>query len=94
MEPVMGSFIVVPITGNVADGLTEGASPITVGIRLADVPTANVTVTLAASPDLTGSPASLTFTPANWNVAQQFTFGATDDTLVEGPETVPVTFTS
>ena len=94
MEPVMGSFIVVPITGNVADGLTEGSSPITVGIRLADVPTANVTVTLAASPDLTGSPASLTFTPANWNVAQQFTFGATDDTLVEGPETVPVTFTS
>ena len=52
MEPVIGSFIVVPITGNVADGLTEGASPITVGIRLADVPTANVTVTLAASPDL------------------------------------------
>lgn len=53
-----------------------------------------MTVTLNNSPDLAGNPASLTFIPANWNIPQQFTFGATDDTIVEGPEVVPVTFIS
>ena len=93
MEP-LGSFIIVPVSGNVGAGLTEGASTITVAIALDSAPTSDVTVTLAAGADLTATPASLTFTPTNWNVPQQYTFGALDDDEVEGPETVPVTFTS
>ena len=93
MEP-LGSFIIVPVSGNIGAGLTEGASPITVAIALNSAPTSDVTVTLAAGADLTATPASLTFTSTNWNVGQNYTFGAFDDTEVEGPETVPVTFTS
>ena len=45
-------------------------------------PTANVTVTVAghSGTDVTPTPASLTFTMANWNTAQTVTVTATTDT--------------
>jgi hypothetical protein len=47
----------------------NGAAPFTV--KLANAPTAPVTVTVTPStPDLTTTPASLTFTPANFNINQ------------------------
>ena len=49
---------------------------------------------MEANPDLTGAPASLTFTPENWNVPQHYTFAAFDDDEVEAQETVPVKFIS
>ena len=60
------------------------ASSATYSVRLAVAPTANVTVTSTAGSgdtDLTVSAgASLTFTTANWNVTQNVTLSAAEDT--------------
>jgi len=56
-------------------------------------PTANVTIGLSSG-DLsegTVSPASVTFTPANWNVAQNVTVTAVDDALLDGDIVYTVT---
>lgn len=51
----------------------------TFDLKLSKAPTANVTVTVArtsGNTGLTAAPASLTFTPANWNTAQKVTVTA------------------
>ncbi|WP_031014098.1 glycoside hydrolase family 48 protein [Streptomyces sp. NRRL F-5727] len=51
----------------------------TFDLKLSTAPTANVTVTVArtsGNTNLTASPATLTFTPANWNTAQKVTVTA------------------
>lgn len=51
-------------------------------VRLSQPPTANVTVAvayLAGTMNVSFSPAALTFTPANWNVAQTVTFATIRD---------------
>lgn len=51
----------------------EGSSTSTVTIKLNTIPTANVILTLTSSDTVTGGtvlPATLTFTPANWNTNQ------------------------
>ncbi|MEU3607754.1 glycoside hydrolase family 48 protein [Streptomyces sp. NPDC035033] len=51
----------------------------TFDLKLSKAPSANVTVTVArasGNTDLTASPATLTFTPANWNTAQKVTVTA------------------
>jgi len=71
------SIVATPPTGQVKQGGTT-----TFGLTLASAPTAPVTVTLArtgGSTDLTATPASLTFTPANWNVAQNVTVTSADN---------------
>src|SRR5438093_213357 len=65
---------------------TEGGGTATFTIALATQPTANVTIGLSWS-DLTEgtvAPASLTFTPANWNTAQTVTVTGVDDFAVDG----------
>ena len=49
-------------------------------------PTADVTIDLSSSDTdrRARSPASLTFTAANWNVAQTVTVTGVDDALVDG----------
>ena len=49
-------------------------------------PTADVTIALSSSDTTEGTvgPASLTFTTANWNVAQTVTVTGVDDALVDG----------
>ena len=71
--PPAGSITATPASFNVTQGKTG-----TFTLALSQAPTANVTVTVAASGNtgLTASPASLTFTPANFATAQTVTVTA------------------
>jgi Ca2+-binding RTX toxin-like protein len=53
-------------------------------VRLNTQPSANVTVAITPESQVTVSLGALTFTPANWNVAQTVTVTAVDDAVVEG----------
>jgi Ca2+-binding RTX toxin-like protein len=53
-------------------------------VRLNTQPTANVTVAITPGTQVTLSLPALTFTPANWNVAQTVTVTAVDDAVFEG----------
>jgi hypothetical protein len=80
-----------PVSVKVLSGPTIVATPATVqvkqggtttfGVTLAGAPASNVAVAIAktGSADLTASPLSLTFTPANWNVAQNVTVASADN---------------
>ncbi|MGW7309892.1 glycoside hydrolase family 48 protein [Streptomyces sp. NPDC054835] len=68
------ALVATPAQLSVRQGATG-----TFGLRLSTRPSANVTVTVARTSGvsgLTASPAALTFTPANWNTAQQVTVTA------------------
>ncbi len=56
-----------------------GSTP--VGLRLSAAPTSNVTVAIARTgdADITVTPATLTFTPANWQTDQNITVPAAED---------------
>jgi Calx-beta domain/Domain of unknown function DUF11 len=69
------------VTGATA---TEGGATGAFTIVLNAVPTATATITIGTSPQCTFAPSSLTFTSANWNVAQTITATAINDTIVEG----------
>lgn len=75
------------VTSGSDTAVVEGGSTDTVDISLRQQPSANVTVNLTASGQALVSPASLTFTTANWNVAQTVTISAINDTTVE-PDTL------
>src|SRR5439155_236707 len=65
---------------------TEGGGTATFTMALTSQPTANVTIGLSSS-DLTEgtvAPASLTFTPGNWNTTQTVTVTGADDFVVDG----------
>ncbi|WP_333206250.1 calcium-binding protein [Microcoleus sp. Pol17C2] len=59
-------------------------------VRLNTQPTANVTVAITPETQVTVSQPALTFTPANWNVAQTVTVTAVDDAVVEGDRVSPI----
>src|SRR5439155_134145 len=65
---------------------TESGGVATFTVRLASQPTANVTVALSSSNTAEGTvaPASVTFTPANWNTAQTVTVPGVDDNVADG----------
>ncbi|MFI6507804.1 glycoside hydrolase family 6 protein [Streptosporangium sp. NPDC050855] len=68
----------------------EGSSR-TVGFRLSQAPTGNVSVNLTKTgdADLTISPSTLSFTTANWNTAQNVTVSAAQDAdQVDGTATI------
>jgi hypothetical protein len=62
-------------------------------VVLTRAPTSNVVINVASSntADLTVSPSTLTFTPANWNTRQTVTVTAVADQIVEPRELVNVT---
>jgi hypothetical protein len=77
--------------------LAEGGPAQTYTVRLNSEPTAPVTVTLNGGGRVTLTPATLTFTAANWNVAQIVTARAVDDTEDQGatyPATISHTIAS
>ncbi|MSU78566.1 MAG: hypothetical protein EXS16_10785 [Gemmataceae bacterium] len=74
--------------------VTEGGATDTYTVVLNLAPTADVTITLNPGTQVTATPATLTFTVANWNVAQTVTVTAVDDALVEGAHTGTITHTS
>src|SRR5258708_5345988 len=79
---------VAGITVNPTAGLTttEAGGTATFTVVLTSQPTANVTIGLSSN-DLTEgtvAPVSLTFTAANWNVAQTVTVTGVDDQVQDG----------
>ncbi|MEP6501295.1 choice-of-anchor D domain-containing protein, partial [Microcoleus vaginatus ZQ-A3] len=74
---------ITPTTGLIT---TEAGGKATFTIQLNSQPTADVTVGLTSDNTAEGtvSPTSVTFTSANWNVAQTVTATGVDDNLVDG----------
>src|SRR5204863_441265 len=74
---------VTPSSGRIT---TEGAGTTTFAIVLRSQPTADVTIGLSSNDTTEGtvSPASVTFTAANWNVAQTVTVTGVNDNLDDG----------
>lgn len=102
-------LVVAPLTVNITDndsaGVTivesagstnvaEGGATDTLTFVLTSQPVANVTVTLSPNSQVATSPATLTFTPANWNVTQTVTVSAVDDFVAEGAHTGSIAFTT
>ena len=83
------SIAIMPRTLTVTEGNATGDSYTVV---LDTLPTGDVTVTVAgyAGTDVTPSPATLTFTPQNWETAQRVTVTAGDD-ADEANDTVTLT---
>ncbi len=79
----VAGVVVAPVAGLVT---TESGGTATFTVRLASQPTANVTVALSSSNTAEGTvaPASVTFTPANWNTAQTVTVTGVDDNVADG----------
>ena len=78
-----GGITVTPTGGLIT---TEAGGPATFTVVLNTQPTADVTIALSSSDTTEGtvSPASLTFTAANWNVAQTVTLTGVNDALDDG----------
>jgi hypothetical protein len=73
----------VIVTPN-AVSVTEGGATGSYGVVLATEPTATVTVTITDTAQATASTTTLTFTPLTWNIAQNVTVTAVNDTVAEG----------
>ncbi len=67
--------------------VTEGGGGDTYTLALRGAPAADVEIQLDAGSQLLATPATLTFTPANWSVPQGVTLAAVDDAAFEGPHT-------
>jgi hypothetical protein len=82
------------ITVGVPSGTStsEAGTSVTFTLVLTSQPTADVTVPLSSldTSEGTVSPASVTFTAANWNVAQTVTVTGADDLVADGPQTYVV----
>jgi hypothetical protein len=76
----------VTVTPTSALTTDEGGGTASFSVVLNAVPLANVTIDLSSSDENEGtvSPASLTFTPANWSTPQTVTVGGVDDPLADG----------
>ena len=76
----------VTINAGTSQTTTEAGATSTFTIVLNSKPTANVTIPLSTSDPSEGtvSPASVTFTPANWNAAQTVTATGVDDKVADG----------
>ena len=87
-----GSRIVIAETSG-STLVTEGSGTDTLNVSLSGpaAPAANVVVTLASAGQTALSPATLTFTPANWNTAQTVTVTANNDATAEANVTDVIT---
>jgi hypothetical protein len=76
-------FTIEPNTGLTVSEFLDSES---VDVTLNTQPSGNVTITFSSSDASEGVvlPASLTFTPATWNVAQSVTVTGLDDTIADG----------
>jgi hypothetical protein len=82
-----GDVAGVTVTPSTGLTVTEGGGSASVSLVLTSEPTADVVITLASDDpsEATVSPATITFTPANWNVVQTVTVTGVDDGVVDGP---------
>lgn len=90
---VGGSRPVVAESGGLS-AVTEGSTTDTLNVVLSQPPTANVVVNISnqSASRLAVSAASLTFSPANWNVPQTVTLQAVNDSLVNGDVAASIQF--
>ena len=88
---VTAAGITVTQSGGSTD-VTEGGATDTFTVVLNQPPTANVVIALTPNAQVSTAPTSLTFTPANWNVAQTVTVTAVDDAVVEGAHSGSIAF--
>jgi hypothetical protein len=72
--------------------VAEGGEADTIGVVLTRKPTADVIIEVGADPGITLSQQTITFTPQNWNVVQNVTVTADDDTDYEGTHSAGVYF--
>ena len=87
----VAGFTVTPTGGG--NVVNENGSTDTFDVVLTAQPAADVVLTLS-NPDageVTVSPATLTFTPANWNVPQAVTLAGVADGVVDGTQTTTLT---
>lgn len=80
-----GAYYAVTVTESSGSTVvTEDGTLDTYTVVLTTAPSADVTITMAsADGQVTTTPASLTFTTGNWNVAQIVTSSAVDDSIAE-----------
>lgn len=73
--------------------VTEGGTG-TIGVSLTSQPTADVTIDVSSDAPGEGmaSPATLTFTAANWNTPQNVTVSGVDDDVDDGDQTANIVF--
>ncbi|BAY94837.1 MULTISPECIES: malectin domain-containing carbohydrate-binding protein [unclassified Tolypothrix] len=92
--PLTGSQVILQQTGG-STAVAEGGADDNYSLVLNSKPTANVTINLATDKanQITLNKSSFTFTPDNWNIAQNVTVNAVDDKLVEGNHTVNISHT-
>ncbi|MDH5559984.1 MAG: DUF1566 domain-containing protein, partial [Deltaproteobacteria bacterium] len=76
------------LVGNISGDTTEAGSTATFTVRLATGPAADVTLSVLSDSlsEGTVSPASLTFTSANWSTAQTVTVTGVDDFIADGDQ--------
>jgi len=84
VDLVYGTFT----STNTSAVLTEGSSTSTFSIVLDDQPTGDVVYDLTSTDlaQMTVFPASMTFTPSNWNIVQTGTITTVDDLIVDGDQ--------
>ncbi len=76
--------------------VSEPNTTLDINVALSSQPAANVTVSISSGDTSEGtvSPASRTFTPADWNTPQTFTLTAADDLLTDGTVSYTLTLTT
>jgi hypothetical protein len=89
----VAQVLVAPLAGLVTN---EGGASALVSVQLATQPAADVGIAVQSSDSTEASvaPAQLTFTPANWNVAQTVTATGVDDAVVDGDVAYVIEFAS
>jgi hypothetical protein len=91
LDNEVAGFVVTQTNGSTQ--VSESGTTDTVQVRLSAAPVSNVVFTVTASnpAEAVASPLTLTFTPANWNVAQTVTVTGVDDLLFDKTQTSQLT---
>jgi hypothetical protein len=95
VEPLEGRRVLAGISVVESGGttVTEAGGTDTVAVALTEAPASNVVLNISSSDttEVIASPVTLTFTPANWNVAQNVTLLGMDDSLLDGSQPATIT---
>ena len=89
----VGSLVQFTPTGNITQ-VNEAGGADDYGIVLLAQPTGNVTITIQPDAQLTATPPTMTFTPANWNQTQLARVFAIDDSAEENVHRGSITHTA
>jgi hypothetical protein len=90
--PVFAANVLEVAITNGGTSVNEFGSADSFTVRLSDAPSSNVvmSVTSADVSEVTASPASLTFTPIDWNVPKSVTVSSVDDGATDGDQTTEI----